>query len=198
MNGSQRKAEDRRETKETRITMEIDFSRRGADIDMPLPFFKHLLHAMSFHGGFFLTVRAEGDTEVDPHHLIEDTGLVLGRVLTSLVREHGAVRRFGHAVIPMDDALCEVTIDAGGRPYLVYHASYPQEYCGEFSTSLIREFLLALANAAKINLHAQCRCGENSHHMAEALFKALGRALSSAYEVYSGQGEASTKGSIEA
>jgi imidazoleglycerol-phosphate dehydratase len=192
-----RKAEEHRETKETRISIEIDFSRKGGEIETGLPFFTHLLYAMSFHGGFFLTLRAEGDTEVDPHHLVEDTGLVLGKALATLVRDHGAVRRFGHAVIPMDDALAEVTIDAGGRPYLVYHASYPQEYCGEFSASLLREFLLGLTNAAKINLHADCRCGENSHHMAEALFKALGRALFTAYETYSGEGEASTKGNIE-
>jgi imidazoleglycerol-phosphate dehydratase len=186
-----------RDTKETKIRIDLDMSARGVSVTTGLPFFDHLLEAMAYHGRFALTVAAEGDVEVDPHHLVEDTGLVLGSALAGTVERYGSVLRFGHAVVPMDDALSEVTVDAGGRPYLVYSADYPQEYCGGFSTTLIREFLLALSNAAKINLHAECRYGENSHHMAEALFKALGRALSSSYTLNESGEDVSTKGVVE-
>ena len=197
MTQDSRSIEEKRTTKETEIEVRIDMSGRGGTVATGLPFFDHILGSMAFHGGFFLQVAAGGDTDVDPHHLVEDTGLVIGNALAATVREYGPVARFGHAVVPMDDALSEVTADAGGRPYLVYRADYPQEYCGGFSTALIREFLLALATSARINLHAECRYGENSHHMAEALFKALGRALYRSYSLYEGGEDASTKGVVE-
>ncbi|MFP4490301.1 MAG: imidazoleglycerol-phosphate dehydratase HisB [Spirochaetaceae bacterium] len=192
-----RAVKESRETKETRISVELDMEGKGGEISTGMPFFDHLLSSMAFHGRFYLSIHAEGDLEVDPHHLVEDTGMVIGNALAATVKEYGPVIRYGHAVIPMDDALSEITIDAGGRPYLVYNAAYPQEYCGEFSIALIREFLLALVNSSRINLHGQCRYGENSHHMAEALFKALGRALSSSYTLIEEKEDASTKGIIE-
>ncbi len=192
-----RPVSESRETKETKIRIDLDMSARGVSVSTGLPFFDHLLSAMAYHGRFALTVEAEGDIEVDPHHLVEDTGLVLGSALAATVERYGAVLRFGHAVVPMDDALSEATVDAGGRAYLVYSAEYPQEYCGNFSTTLIREFLLALSKAARINLHALCRYGENSHHMAEALFKALGRTLSSSYTLNESGEDVSTKGVVE-
>lgn len=195
--GDGRAVAERRDTKETKVSVELDMDGRGAEVSTGLPFFDHLLNSMAFHGRFGLRIEGEGDIEADAHHLVEDTGLVLGKALAASVEQFGPVVRFGHAVVPMDDALSEATIDAGGRPYLVYSADYPQEYCGAFSTSLIREFLLGLVNAARINLHAECRYGENSHHMAEALFKALGKAISSAYSLYEGQNDASTKGVVE-
>ena len=119
--------------------------------------------------------------DVDPHHLVEDIGLVLGDAFAEIRKAGGPQKRFGHFIIPMDEALSEVTIDAAGRPYLVYKAEYPQERAGNFDLSLIREFLLALSTRGGMNIHADCRYGENSHHMAEALFKALGKALGQAF-----------------
>ena len=127
-------------------------------------------------------VEASGDTEVDPHHLVEDVGLVMGDILHRLVSEHGGVKRFGHSVIPMDEALSEVTIDVCGRPTLSFGANFPQKWVGDFDCSLVKEFLAALSSRARLSLHADIRRGENSHHMAEALFKALGKSLKQAYE----------------
>ena len=183
-----------RKTKETDITIILDIEQAGAVVaSTTVPFFDHLLTAMAFHGGFGLDVKAKGDTEVDPHHLVEDTGLVLGDCLKKSLNDGGNIQRYGHAVIPMDDALSEVTIDASGRPYLDFRAVFPQERSGDFDMWLIREFLLALATRGGINIHASCRYGENSHHMAEALFKALGIALKDGFSRLQ-EGVRSTKG----
>ncbi|QEN09886.1 imidazoleglycerol-phosphate dehydratase [Oceanispirochaeta crateris] len=156
---------------------------RGPSVSLNtgLPFFDHMLNAMAFHGGFTLNIEAVGDLLVDPHHLIEDTGLVLGDALMQTFEETGALVRYGHSVIPMDDALSEVTIDVCRRPYLVLEADWPQISAGNFDYFLIKEFLQALANRGGLNVHASCRYGTNSHHMAEALFKALGRSLFAAF-----------------
>lgn len=126
------------------------------------------------------SIQGTGDIEVDPHHLVEDVGIVLGDAICAYVEETGPVQRFGQAVIPMDDALSEAVIDLCGRSYLVYHAELPQPRVGTFDVSLVREFLLGLTSHGRFNLHAICRYGENSHHMLEALFKATGRALGAA------------------
>jgi imidazoleglycerol-phosphate dehydratase len=186
-----------RKTKETDIT--VLFSGKGVKpgkIDTGLPFFDHLLTSMSFHGNLGLEIRARGDVEVDPHHLVEDTGLVLGDALRGAIVKESAIKRFGHAVIPMDDALGEVTIDAGGRPYLKFSALFPQTMCGNFDVSLIREFFQALAIRGGLNLHMESRYGENSHHMAESLFKALGKALEEALAPSGRKEPPSTKGTI--
>lgn len=187
-----------RETKETSIHLELDMHNGpSVELNTGLPFFDHMLNAMAFHGGFTLNVEARGDIEVDPHHLIEDTGLVLGDALMKTFEETGAVNRYGHSVIPMDDALSEVIIDVCRRPFLVLNADWPQESAGNFDYFLIKEFLQALANRGGLNIHALCRYGENSHHMAEALFKALGRSLFEAFQrVNSGEKSMSTKGII--
>jgi len=186
-----------RKTKETDITLALKLDGpRGAALDLGLPFFEHLLNALAFHGGFHLQITARGDVEVDPHHLVEDIGLVFGDALTRL-RSDQVLARFGHAVIPMDEALSEVTIDASGRPCLVYQAEYPQSRAGTFDLALIKEFLTALSVKGGLNLHASCRYGENSHHMAEGLFKALGRALAAAYTPGTETVVLSTKGSLE-
>ncbi len=187
-----------RETKETSIHLELDMhAGPEVSVNTGLPFFDHMLNAMAFHGGFTLKVEARGDIEVDPHHLIEDTGLVLGDALMKTFEETGAVTRYGNSVIPMDDALSEVTIDVCRRPFLVLKADWPQMSAGNFDFFLIKEFLQALANRGGLNVHASCRYGENSHHMAEALFKALGRALFAAFRPASGSSSAmSTKGII--
>ena len=179
--GAPRSASLERTSAETRISVALGLDPGDpARIDTPVPFFNHMLEALAFHGRMALQVRARGDVEVDAHHLVEDVGLVLGDCLRE-ARGDSAVTRFGSALVPMDDALAEVVIDAGGRPYLHYAASYPQPLVGTFDVALVREFLLAVATRARINVHATIRRGVNSHHMVEALFKALGRALAAAY-----------------
>lgn len=171
-----------RKTNETDILAEVTIDAPGTlEIDSGVPFMDHLFCGMAFHGGFQLKVQGRGDIEIDPHHLVEDTGIVLGEVFNKIVAEFGAVARFGHMVIPMDDALSEVTIDVCGRPYLHYNVSFPQDFVGTFDISLLKEFFAGFVARAKINLHIQVRYGENSHHMAESLFKAFGKALKQAY-----------------
>jgi imidazoleglycerol-phosphate dehydratase len=170
-----------RNTAETKISLTLDMDRHQRPVlDTPLPFFSHMLNAMAWHGGFYLEISAKGDIEVDPHHLVEDVGIVLGRALADTL-DTGAVARYGDAVIPMDDALSQAVVDAANRPYLVYRANFPQSHAGDFDLSLFREFFYALAVNARINLHLICHYGENGHHMIEALFKALGKALGRAY-----------------
>ena len=171
-----------RNTKETRIHLVLDLdSREAPKVSTGLPFFDHMLNALAFHGGFYLEVQAQGDLEVDPHHLVEDTGIVLGEAFFRTQKDRGALVRYGACTIPMDEALSEAVLDVCGRAYWVYNANLPQTHAGTFDLSLVREFVIALANNARINLHGNCRYGENSHHMVEALFKALGKALAQAY-----------------
>ena len=194
-----RSAKIERKTKESSIAVSIDFDTPGeSEVTTSLPFFDHVLGSCAFHGGFTMKVAASGDIDVDPHHVVEDTGIVVGSCLNKILEEGGAVRRFGHAVVPMDEALSQVTIDVGGRPTLVYLAEYPQTHAGNFPLWLFREFFSGLSMGAKISLHAECRYGENSHHMAEALFKALGRAIGQAYQSIGGDAgdRMSTKGRI--
>lgn len=187
----------KRDTKETNIELSLDLDAAEKPVVKleGVPFFSHLLNAMAFHGGFYLQLNASGDIDIDPHHLVEDIGLVLGDAFFKTSSEFGPVRRYAHSVIPMDDSLSEVSVDAAGRPYLVYRAEYPQPYAGNFPLCLIDEFLTALAGRGRITLHAECRYGKNSHHMAESLFKALGKALGSAYTTIDADaGPQSTKG----
>ncbi|MFP4205270.1 MAG: imidazoleglycerol-phosphate dehydratase HisB [Spirochaetaceae bacterium] len=192
-----RKAEVRRETAETQVQASVTLdTREDITIHTGLPFFDHMLHAMSFHGGFRLDVSAEGDIQVDPHHLTEDVGLVLGDCFSELLSRSEQLARFGHAVVPMDDALSEAVVDAGGRPYLVYRAEYPQAYAGSFQLALFGEFFRGFATRSRCNVHLWCRYGDNSHHMVEALFKAFGRALGEAFSLQSNASAMSTKGII--
>jgi imidazoleglycerol-phosphate dehydratase len=192
-----RKVQCARKTRETDITIGLDPDQPlQGGIATGLPFFDHLLASMSFHGPLGLAVSARGDIEVDPHHLVEDTGLVLGQAFAEVLAKHGPVARFGHAVIPMDEALAEATIDVCGRATLSWHAAFPQPRAGDFDLALLREFLIALAGQAHISLHLEVRRGENSHHMAEAGFKALGKALAAAYRPGAEAAGMSTKGRI--
>ena len=189
-----RKAQFARKTAETDVHVELALDEAGRpDVDTGVPFFDHLLRSLAFHGRLGLSIRARGDLEVDEHHLVEDTGLAFGECLARLV-EQGAVERFGHGVAPMDEALAEVAVDVCGRPTLVFQGVFPQARVGSFEAALLREFLGALASRARIALHAHLRYGLNSHHLAEALFKALGLALRRAYAPSSGG--MSTKGTI--
>jgi len=184
-----------RKTKETDISLTLDPDSRGegGGIGTGVGFFDHLLTAFSFHGGMTLSLKATGDLDVDAHHVVEDTGLLLGDAFSQILAK-GPVRRFAHAVIPMDEALSEVSVDVSGLPCLAYRTVFPQPRVGDFDLSLLKEFLMAFSSRARISLHAETRYGENSHHMAESLFKALGKAVAAAY----GQAEdtLSTKGSL--
>lgn len=193
----ERTIEAKRTTKETDIQLVLSLSESGPQkLELGLPFFEHMLHAMAFHGGFRLEIHAVGDLAVDPHHLVEDVGLVMGDAFRSVLKDFGPLQRYGYSVIPMDDALSEAVIDVCERPYLAYSASYPQDYAGDFQLALLREFFLGFANRAQINLHLHCRYGHNGHHMAESLFKAFGRALSAAYATAAAPGNMSTKGAL--
>lgn len=188
--------QESRTTNETDIQASIGVGRaQGIVIQTPIPFFSHLLHSLCFHGDFSANITAKGDTEVDPHHLIEDAGIVLGSCIRQWYVKNKNLRRFGHAVIPMDDALCEATVDLSGRPYLHYEVNFSQSFAGTFFLDVLREFFVALSNSAQMNFHLSCRHGINGHHIAEAAFKASGRALSQALE--GGVGDIpSTKGRI--
>jgi imidazoleglycerol-phosphate dehydratase len=189
-----RKVTIERKTRETDIAVTVDpDSSAPPAIRTGVPFFDHMLTSMAFHGRFLLSVNGTGDIDVDPHHLVEDVGLVLGQAFSAIL-EKGTVQRFANAVVPMDEALSEVTIDVCGRPTLVLHAAFPQPYAGTFDLSLLREFFLGLCSQARISLHVEVRRGENSHHMAESAFKALGRALRQAYALDGS--EMSSKGRI--
>ena len=186
----------KRQNKETDIKMTLDMDAKGVEIDTPVAFFNHMLTAMAFHGGFALKVKADGDVDVDPHHLVEDIGLVLGDALAKSAEKAGVVKRYGYSIIPMDEAVSEAVIDICGRPSMVLNAEFPQAYSGTFDMALIREFLIALSNRAQIALHCTCRYGQNSHHMAEALFKALGKAIAQSYAAADSDQVLSTKGLI--
>ena len=186
----------KRKTKETDIKLTLDMDAKGVDIETPVAFFNHMLTAMAFHGGFALKIKADGDIDVDPHHLIEDIGLVLGDALAKSAEKTGVVKRYGYSIIPMDEAVSEAVIDICGRPSMVLNAEFPQAYSGTFDMCLIREFLIALSNRAQIALHCTCRYGQNSHHMAEALFKALGKAIAQSYAATDSDQVLSTKGLI--
>jgi imidazoleglycerol-phosphate dehydratase len=167
-----------RKTKETDIRVELGLDGRGrAEVDTGVPFFDHMLDALSRHGFFDLVVRAKGDLEVDAHHTVEDVGLVLGQALREALGDKAGVRRFGEATVPLDEALTTSVVDLSGRPYLVYDVKMRQTRIGSFDTLLVHDFLLALVNQAGMNLHVRTATGRNPHHIVETVFKSLGRAL---------------------
>ncbi len=192
-------AEIIRKTTETEISLKIDLEKEKKPvISTGLPFFDHMLYAMAFHGHFYLNIKATGDIDVDPHHLVEDTGLVLGQALLECFEGKGAINRYANCKIPMDDALSEVILDVCGRPFLSYRVEFPQQYSGKFENFLFREFFQALVSEAKINLHLITYYGENSHHISESLFKASGMAIEYAFRKTGKMGTSSmsTKGVI--
>jgi imidazoleglycerol-phosphate dehydratase len=178
-----------RKTKETDIAVTIGFpeetddttgSRDSVHAQTGVPFLDHMLNGMLFHGGFTADIRAAGDVEIDAHHTVEDTGIVLGQVFRRYVDTHGPVARFGHGLVPMDDALGEAVVDISGRSYLVFRAEFPQPYAGAFDLALVREFFQGFVNNGAINLHLIGHYALNGHHLAESLYKASGRALGAA------------------
>lgn len=177
----ERRAVVKRQTKETDITLELNIDGRGnSDISSGIPMFDHLLSQVARHGTFDIKLSAKGD---DPHHLIEDVALVLGKAFTEALGEKRGIVRMAHAVVPMDEAASTVIIDLSGRPYTVLDLRFNDNDMAGFPTDLIRHFLESFALEAKMNLHASTDYGINDHHRAESLFKALGRALDAACRI---------------
>ncbi|AKB15605.1 MAG: imidazoleglycerol-phosphate dehydratase HisB [Methanosarcina thermophila] len=182
-----------RKTKETDIQLELNLDGTGiADVNTGIGFFDHMLISFAKHAEFDLKVHADGDLYVDEHHLIEDTAIVLGKVLADALGDMTGIARFGEARIPMDEALAEVALDIGGRSYLVLNAEFSAPQVGQFSTQLVKHFFEALASNAKITIHASVY-GDNDHHKIEALFKAFAYAMKRAVKV-EGKEVKSTKG----
>lgn len=170
-----------RETAETRITVSLRLDGKGAAaIDSGIGFFDHMLTLLAKHGLFDLTLKATGDLTVDGHHTVEDCGIVLGRALAACLGDKQGIRRYGTAFLPMDEALVMVALDISGRPFLACELNLPAAVLGSFATELVEEFLRALAVNAGITLYVRQLAGKNTHHIIEAVFKALGRALDEA------------------
>ena len=188
-----------RTTSETDISLTLDLDGTGrADITTGIGFLDHMLTALARHALFDLTVRAKGDLHIDLHHTTEDVGIVLGRAVAQALGAKRGIRRFGHAMVPMDEALAEAAIDISGRPFLAWSVVFAQPKVGEMDTELFEEFFRAFATNALLTLHVTQKAGTNTHHVAEACFKALARALRVAVEIDPRIGDAipSTKGSL--
>ena len=170
-----------RRTRETNIRLDLNLDGQGqADVETGIGFFDHMLTLFAVHGFFDLTVAATGDLQVDGHHTVEDVGLTLGDAISRALGDRRGIRRYGHAVTPMDDALAEVTIDLSNRPFLVWRLPPVAAIGGLFDAMLAKEFFRALSQRGGMNLHVDVRYGENAHHVLEAVFKAVGRALDAA------------------
>ena len=173
-----RRATVKRDTKETQIEISLDLDGSGTSgLDTGLPFFDHMLDQVARHGLIDLDIRARGDLDIDAHHTVEDTGIVLGEALAKALGNKEGISRYGHAYVPLDEALSRVVIDFSGRPGLDYHVRYPRARVGEFDVDLIHEFFQGFVNAAGATLHIDNLRGVNAHHVAETVFKAFGRAV---------------------
>ena len=195
---AERKATVERTTKETAIRVGLALDGSGASsITTGVGFFDHMLTHVAKHGMLDLEVEARGDLEVDAHHLVEDTGIVLGQALRQALGDKRGIVRYGHAVVPMDEALVEVAIDISGRPWVEVNVPMAHGKVGDFDTELLPEFARALAVSAGLTLHIRKHTGENCHHVLEAAFKALGRALDMAVRIDPRRDDVpSTKGSL--
>jgi imidazoleglycerol-phosphate dehydratase len=170
-----------RTTKETDIQLEFVIDGEGkAELDTGVPFLTHMLDLFTKHGHFNLTVTAKGDTEVDDHHTTEDIGICLGQALREALGDKKGIKRYGNAFVPMDEALAQVVVDLSNRPHFEFRGEFPSQKVGTFDVELVHEFLWKLALEARMNLHVIVHYGRNTHHMIEAVFKALGRALDEA------------------
>lgn len=181
---SSRRAEVTRNTKETQITLSVNLDGSGASrLNTGLPFLEHMLEQVARHGLIDIVLEAKGDLHIDAHHTVEDIGITLGQALAKAVGDKKGIRRYGHAYVPLDEALSRVVIDFSGRPGLEYHVDFPRSRVGEFDVDLVHEFFQGFCNHALVTLHVDCLRGKNAHHNAETIFKAFGRALRMALEV---------------
>ena len=179
-----RQATISRKTKETDIQLSLALDGAGrADIDTGVGFLNHMLELLAFHSGFDLTVRCQGDTWVDDHHTVEDIGIALGQALSDALGDKKGITRYGNFLLPMDEALVLVAVDLSGRDTLGYQVQLPTEKVGTFDTELVKEFMLGFVRNAKACLHFHQLAGENTHHIIEAMFKGLGRALRQAVAI---------------
>jgi imidazoleglycerol-phosphate dehydratase len=179
-----RRAEVARNTKETRITVSVNLDGNGVSrIDTGLPFLEHMLEQVARHGLIDIVIEAKGDLHIDAHHTVEDIGITLGQAIAKAAGDRKGIRRYGHAYVPLDEALSRVVIDFSGRPGLEYHVDFPRSRVGEFDVDLVHEFFQGFCNHALVTLHVDCLRGKNAHHNAETLFKAFGRALRMALEI---------------
>ena len=178
-----RTARIERNTLETQITVVVDLDGSGASrFDTGLPFLEHMLDQVARHGLIDLDIRATGDLHIDAHHTVEDIGITLGQAFASAVGDKKGIRRYGHAYVPLDEALSRVVVDFSGRPGLVFHVPFTRAVVGGFDVDLFQEFFAGFVNHAQITLHLDNLRGRNAHHIAETLFKAFGRALRMALE----------------
>lgn len=194
-----RRAEINRDTAETHVRVTLTLDGAGqADIVTGIGFFDHMLTHLARHGLFDITIRAEGDLRTDAHHTVEDIGICLGKAFLQAIGDAKGLNRFGHAVVPMDEALAEAALDFSGRPFLSFQAALPRGRVGEFDSELAEEFFRAFAVNSRTTLHMLLRQGNNLHHCLEAMFKALAKALGDAVQLNARvEGVASTKGMIE-
>ena len=196
---SERKATVERNTLETQISVTVNLDGSGkVAFDTGIPFLEHMLDQVARHGMLDLDVTAKGDLHIDAHHTVEDIGITLGQAVAGALSDKRGIRRYGHAFVPLDEALSRVVIDFSGRPGLEYHAVYPRARIGEFDVDLLHEFFQGFSNHALVTLHIDCLRGDNAHHIAETVFKAFGRAVRMALEVDTAMGDRlpSTKGSL--
>lgn len=187
-----------RTTKETDITLELNLDGEGCyEVDTGIGFFNHMLEGFAKHGFFDLKVKVQGDLEVDGHHTVEDTGIVLGQAIKEALGQKKKIVRFGSAILPMDDALVLCAIDLCNRPYLSFQAQFGVERVGTFEVELVKEFFYAISYSAGMNLHIKVLDGQNAHHIIEAMFKAFAKSLDAAVAYDDRiQGVLSTKGTV--
>jgi imidazoleglycerol-phosphate dehydratase len=183
----------KRTTRETDVSVSLNLDGGESNISTGIGFFDHMLNSFAVHGGFGLTVKTVGDLNVDCHHTVEDTGIVLGRAFTEALGDRSGIARFGSSYVPMDESLAFAAVDISGRPFLVFHADFSQDRVGEYDTCMTEEFFRAFSFQAGFTMHARVEYGTNAHHETEALFKAAARSIRSAVTV-SDSGVLSTKG----
>lgn len=194
-----RSAAIERNTRETRISVSLELDGDGtASFRTGVPFLEHMLEQVARHGLIGLSVQADGDLEIDAHHTVEDIGITFGQAVAAAVGDKAGIQRYGHAYVPLDEALSRVVLDFSGRPGLVYQVEFPRARVGDFDVDLFREFFQGFCNHAGVTLHIDNLRGRNAHHIAETMFKAFGRALRAALAVDPRRGDAipSTKGSL--
>jgi len=186
-----------RTTKETDVSVQLDLDGSGqSTADTGIPFFDHMLQQLGKHAGWDLSVTCKGDLEVDGHHTVEDCGLALGQALAEALGDKSGVRRFASITVPLDEAAVEVVLDLAGRNFVIHDVAVPAETIGEFDTGLIEDFVRAFAQSANLTIHVHLRSGRSPHHVCEAEFKALAKALGDACALTGRGGVPSTKGTL--